>query len=121
MLSASLVTGATIHHEPLVWNLQFPRRLPLLRAVYSYASQTGDSLAIQVNLTIVQLANRFLLGALRPNGSSLQFLARVIQYLWPIFCGQLGVEFGSKLIRIEDENKTIKLQCEWSAADRSGT
>ncbi len=24
---------------------------------------------------------------------------------------QLGVEFGSKLIRIEDENKTIKLQC----------
>ncbi|KAF8329843.1 ras-domain-containing protein [Cantharellus anzutake] len=28
---------------------------------------------------------------------------------------QLGVEFGSKLIRIEDENKTIKLQC-WDTA-----
>ncbi|KAF9505847.1 hypothetical protein BS47DRAFT_488458 [Hydnum rufescens UP504] len=27
----------------------------------------------------------------------------------------LGVEFGSKLIRIEDENKTIKLQC-WDTA-----
>lgn len=24
---------------------------------------------------------------------------------------QLGVEFGSKLIRLEDEGKTVKLQC----------
>lgn len=29
--------------------------------------------------------------------------------------GQLGVEFGSKLIYIDEEDKTVKLQC-WDTA-----
>ena len=30
---------------------------------------------------------------------------------------QLGVEFGSKLITLPDDNKVVKLQCEFEAVD----
>jgi hypothetical protein len=35
----------------------------------------------------------------------------------PWYFNQLGVEFGSKLITLPDDNKVVKLQCEFEAVD----
>ena len=36
-------------------------------------------------------------------------------WMWDF--NQLGVEFGSKLIKLPDDNKVVKLQCEFEAVD----